>query len=173
MQQSGHREIDCKTCWNGYRNSRNIWWTQDQHPLEVTEKILQSHQTLRKAPPEPPDPLFLPTNHKRSTTYLHIFPRIQIARFARVRKLQVFLAGAIQKATYSAATKFGDIITADHQIFRRRMELETGANRQRSSTMLQAQQSRSPSSAGTTRGTNGSTTVGKQINDSVLKPQQF
>ena len=152
MQQSGHREIDCKTCWNGYRNFRHIRWTQDQHPLEVTKK---SSRATRPS---------LPSNKSLEKHNLFTnFPKDPNCEICTRTKITSVPCRRNPKSHIHRATKFGDIITADHQIFRRRMELETGANRQRSSTILQAQQSRSPSSAGTpTRGTNGSTTVGSR-----------
>ena len=37
-KQSRHREIDYKICQNAWRNLRWIWWTQDQHLLQVKEQ---------------------------------------------------------------------------------------------------------------------------------------
>ena len=85
--QRGHRQVDCKICQNGSRSSRKTWQSQDQHPLQVTAKILQNHFVRT---------LFIQTYPKGSTTCLHTFPKIPNVRIASVRKLQGLLAEAIQ-----------------------------------------------------------------------------
>ena len=75
--QRGHRGDDCKIWQNGQRTLKK-WWNAHQHPLEESAKILQNHllQTL-----------FHQTNKKREALLLvHTFPRIEIVRFASVRK---------------------------------------------------------------------------------------
>ena len=69
------------------------WWTPDLHPQEVTEQILQNHLVRS---------LFISTDQRRSTNYLHIFPCNQIARFASEPKLQEPPAHEIPKAACPA-----------------------------------------------------------------------
>ena len=72
-------EIDCRTCQNGQRNLRTLWWQHYQKILEVTADIFRNHlvQTLYQ------------TRHRRGGTIrLLIFPQTQIVKYATVRTLR-------------------------------------------------------------------------------------
>ena len=99
--------------------------TKDQHPLDVTEKILYNFlvQTL-----------FLPTNQKGITTYLHTCPRIQIARFTSAPTNTRAACRRNSKSHILRAIKFGDTITADHKILNEEGE---SPNTQRSAFVVQ------------------------------------
>ena len=103
-----HRDIDCRICQNGCGHLRKIWWNQDRHLLDVTAKILQNHLVWN---------LFHQRHYKRSTMYESTFSKTQMMRFASVRKLQGQLADVIHKSHTLRATKFCDLVTADHQVF--------------------------------------------------------
>ena len=89
-------------------NLRKIWWNQDRHLLDVTAKILQNHLVRN---------LFHQTHCRRSTFYESTCPKTQIVRCASVRKLQGQLADVFHKSHTLRATKFCDLVTADHQVF--------------------------------------------------------
>ena len=88
-----HREMGCRICQNGYRNSRIIWWSQEQHLLGVTSEILQHHlvQTL-----------YQPKLQNRKYNLFTNVPKDPNCERASVRKLQEQLVDEVHKVTYSA-----------------------------------------------------------------------
>ena len=77
------------------------------HLLEVTANILQNHLARN---------FFFPDHQKESTICLRIFPQTHIVRFARYERYKTKF-----KKIKHRATKFGEIITADHSRQRRRI----------------------------------------------------
>ena len=97
-----HRGIDCRSCQDGFRNLRKIWWNQYPHRLEVTADVLQHHLVRNFQPAKAP---------KGKNNLFPHFPQHPNCEMCKRPKVTGAVCRWNSQSQMPRATKFGDILT--------------------------------------------------------------